>query len=372
MISRPHLLLVDDEPVNLTLLKAYLDPLGYEMSLAENGRRALEVFDGARPDLVLLDVRMPDIDGIDALLHIRAEEGARGTHTPVILITGSVGHEDRVRGLEAGADEFLEKPVDRAVLIARVRTLLRLKEATDALVERNASLERMQQAQRELVQFIVHDLKSPLAAVSMNLVWARQQMVGVEQNLSEALGDAEQAASRLERLIEDLLSIARIEEAELVAHKRPVAIGALMAEIVRECRREVAERGVHVTALVDETLRIEADPELLRRVLHNLVENALRYTPTGGRVMLSAQGGAEPAIVVSNEGRPIPEGDRAQVFEKFGRGAAGRGAGRNVGLGLYFCKVAMAAQGGGIELARTPEWPVSFVLRLPGAEQEGR
>ena len=362
-----HLLLVDDEPVNLTLLKAYLDPLGYEMSFAENGLQALEVFAGRRPDLVLLDVRMPDIDGIDALVHIRAEEEARGTHTPVILITGSVGYEDRVRGLEAGADEFLEKPVDRAVLTARVRTLLRLKEATDALVERNASLERMHRAQRELVQFIVHDLKSPLAAVSMNLVWARQQMVGVEQPVGEALEDAEHAASRLERLIEDLLSIARIEEAELVAHNRPVRIAALMAELVRACRREATERSVTVTALVNETVSIVADPELLGRVLQNLVENALRYAPAGGRVLLSAEGGALPTIVVSNDGQPIAEEDRARVFEKFRRGAAGRGGRGSVGLGLYFCKVAMEAQGGCIELRRTPDWPVSFVLRLPGA-----
>jgi signal transduction histidine kinase len=122
---------------------------------------------------------------------------------------------------------------------------------------------------------------------------------------------------------------------------------------------------VSVAASADERLRVEADPALLERVLHNLVQNALRYASTGGRVVLTARGGAETAIVVSNDGRPIAEEDRDHLFEKFRRGAAGRGERANVGLGLYFCKVAMEAQGGSIELRQSPEWPVSFVLRLP-------
>ena len=360
-----RLLLVDDEPVNLTLLKAYLAPLGYETSVAADGRRALEMFEGERPDLVLLDVRMPDIDGIDALMHIRAQEEARGTHTPIILITGSVGHEDRVRGLEAGADEFLEKPVDRAILIARVRTLLRLKEATDALVERNAGLERLHRMQRELTQFIVHDLKSPLAVIHMNLVWTREEMKDPGSPIAQALEDAEHASSQLDRMVADLLAIARIEEAELPVHKHPVLLAEIAEDVARGCRREVAERGISLTTARQDEVRIDADPALLGRVLQNLVENALRYTPAGGHVRVSTEGGAEPTITVSNEGRPIPDEDKAHVFDKFRRGAAGRGGRGNVGLGLYFCKVAMEAQGGSIELHQTAEWPVSFVLRFP-------
>ena len=171
-----RVLLVDDEPRNLTLLEAYLSPLGYELVRAGSGQEALEAFERARPDLILLDVMMPDLDGIDVLTHVRAHD--RGAYVPVILVTGLTEREDRLRGFEAGADEFLEKPVDRALLLARVRTLLRLKEAGDELVRRNLLLERLQREQREMTAFLVHDLKNQLSIAHLNIGWVKQSIEG--------------------------------------------------------------------------------------------------------------------------------------------------------------------------------------------------
>src|SRR5689334_611430 len=119
MASRPRLLLVDDEPANLRLLRALLAAGGYELTQAADGMSALNAFETDRPDLVLLDLRLPDIDGLEVLRRMRAID----SHVPVVMVTAHSDREHRLRAVEAGADEFLEKPIDKPILLARVRTL---------------------------------------------------------------------------------------------------------------------------------------------------------------------------------------------------------------------------------------------------------
>ena len=358
-----RILLVDDEPKNLALLEAFLAPLGHETTRAGSGAEGLEAFERNRPDLVLLDLTMPGLDGLDVLTHIRATE--EESHTPVILVTGRTEREDRLRGFEAGADEFLEKPVDRAILLARVGTLLRLKEAHDELKARNEALVRLQRDQRELTEFIVHDLKNPIGVVHLNLGWLRENIASPDPEIEEALRDAQEGSSRMQRMVEDLLAVARIEQAELRLSREPLALESLFDDVVRAQSREASERRITLRADVDRGLSVDADRAILRRVLDNLLSNSLQYTPPQGRIALSATQGDGVEIVVSNTGKPIPVEDQPVIFEKFrrGRGAAARPG--HAGLGLYFCKRAMAAHGGHISLRQIAGWSTSFVLRFP-------
>jgi signal transduction histidine kinase len=361
-----RVLLVDDEPRNLRLLEVWLSPFGYDLIRAEGGREAIEVFERTRPDLILLDVMMPDLDGIDVLTHVRAHESA--SHIPVILVTGQTEREDRLRGYEAGADEFLEKPVDRALLLARVRTLLRLKEAGDELLRRNVLLEQLRREQRELTEFIIHDLKNPLSIIHMNLGWMRAENVAAERtDVEEALTDAEEASSRLQAMIEELLAVARIERADVPLERTAVELGELLHEMARAHAREAEARGITLGAEAKLGIRAHADPAILRRVLENLIRNALQYAPAGGRIGISARGGSDVEVAVSNTGQPVPEQERGRIFQKFQRGANASTKRGNAGLGLYFCRRAMEAHGGSIAVTQTPEWPTSFVLHLPAA-----
>ncbi len=359
----PRLLLVDDEPRNLTLLEALLAPLGMPTSRANSGREALEAFQQLKPDLILLDVMMPDLDGIDVLTHIRAHE--LGTHLPVILVTGQHDREDRLRGFEAGADDFLEKPVDRALLLTRVRTLLRLKEARDEISRRNVELLRLQQEQREMTELIVHDLRNPLSIMHLNIDWVRQSVGGKEPELDEALRDALDASARVQKMLDDLLAVARIEHADAPLLRTRIDLGELLGDVARAHTRAAQEVEVTLGVQVERGLSVDANPEILQRILENLVRNALRFTPPGGRIGLSARAGAEIEIAVSNTGAPIPAQERTRIFEKFRRGDSAPASRRNVGLGLYFCQRAMEAHGGSVTVAETPEWPTSFVLRFP-------
>ena len=368
-----QLLLVDDEPNNLDVLEGLLRPLGHRVARAEGGRAALDLFHTLHPDLVLLDLRMPEMDGIDVLLHIRAT--AEGAETPVVLVTAHADREHRVRGYQAGADDFLEKPVDSAVLLARVRTLLRLKRTRDdlaashaELILRHESLRRLQREQRELTEFIVHDLKTPLAVVCANLSFSLAEVSTAAPDLVEALDEANMAAIRLSRMIEDLLTISRLEQDSFPLHLESLSLGPLLGEVAAQARRRATERGIRIDSpRGPSVVTARADVMLLRRVLENIVDNSLRYTPRAGRVSLAVDNVHKVQIAVSNSGPAIPLLERGRVFEKFSRGKEESVTGGNAGLGLYFCKRAVEAFGGDIQVVETTEWPTSFVITLPAA-----
>ncbi|MFS8065555.1 MAG: response regulator [Byssovorax sp.] len=356
-----HILLVDDEPRNLALLEAYLAPLGHEVTRAGGGREAVLAIEERAPDLVLLDVMMPDLDGIDVLAHVRAQSAS---YIPVILVTGQTEREARLRGFEAGADEFLEKPVDRAMLLARVSTLLRLKDASDQLVDRNQALERLHREQRELTEFIVHDLKNPVTVVNLNLAWIRGRLTANDE-VQEALQSAQEGSALIQKMVEDLLMVGRLEQNDVPLRMERVDVGELLEGVRRAHTCEADTRRVELSSMTERGLTVCADSSLLRRVVENLLQNSLEYTPVNGRISLVAHHRAGVEIAVSNTGRAIPVEARERIFEKFRRGPAASHAPGHAGLGLYFCKRAMEAHGGSVSIAETLEWPTKFVLHLP-------
>jgi signal transduction histidine kinase len=365
-----RLLLVDDESHNLDLLETLLAPLGHELVRVQDGRSAVERFASCRPDLVVLDPSMPGMDGLDVLAHIRTH--AQGDHVPVIVLTAHSEREFRLRALELRADDFLEKPPDGPLLRVRVGTLLEFKESRDALrqlnselASRNVTLERLQQEQRELTGFVVHDLKNPLAAAIMNVEFARDQIGSNDTEARRALEEATVAFRRLRRMIEDLLMISQLEESEMPISPEPIRLSDFLREVFREYARLAEERHVKLLGPAATDAQVMADRSLLQRVLENILDNSLRYTPQDGRVGLATHVKGSVEIAVSNTGPSIPPSERRRIFEKFARVEHTGGGRSNAGLGLYFCKRAVEALGGHIEVTETPEWPTSFVLRFP-------
>jgi signal transduction histidine kinase len=367
--------LVDDQPRNLALLEALLRPLGHQLFTADGGDAAIALFEAHSLDLVLLDLVMPGVDGLAVLAHIRRHP--RGAHLPVIVVTAHSEREHRLRGLEAGADEFLEKPVDRAILLARVRTLLQLKESRDELqasrdmlAGRNTLLEQLQREQQELTQFIVHDLKSPLSVVAGNLQWARENISNSStDDFAEALTEANDSVSRMREMIDDLLTVARLEGADLTVRCEIVSVGDLLRALIETYVRKARSKGVLLLPLAEGNcdFKVRADPSLLRRVFENILDNALRYTPASGRIGVVARQGEAIEIKICNTGPPIPPSDRERIFEKFARGKSERPSAGNAGLGLYFCKCAIEALDGKIVVLEVPEWPTCFLIELPPA-----
>jgi signal transduction histidine kinase len=358
-----RVLLVDDELRNLRLLESLLEPLGLELHTATDGRTALSRIEELSPDLVLLDLVMPGLDGIDVLTHLRA---SGKEHVPVIVVTAHSERAHRLRALSAGADEFLEKPIDSALLHVRVRTLLALKQSRDELANRHAALVALQREQRELMQFIMHDLRSPLMVVKAGVEFAGENLKVDPVESRAALQDAADSLIRVNDLVGDLLAVSRLEEAN-----RPLLVEELRVDQLVTRIREQYSRKAHAQGILMEThadaLVIRANAALLHRVLQNILDNSLRHTPRTGRMSIDVE--RDPrrklTITVSNSGPPIPPEERESVFEKFVRGRSPNSRHGAVGIGLYFCKRAIEAHGGRIRVDETPVWPTRFIIELP-------
>lgn len=351
--STAHILVVDDAPQNRLLAEARLSGAGYRVTQAESGEAAIAAFEREVPDLVLLDVRMPGLDGFETLERLRALP--HGPNVPVVFLTAFDDEDTHRRALAAGVDDFLSKPLRPTELLIRVRSLLRLSTAMHKLHDSHAlvsaqrdALLHARQLRERLSAFIVHDLKIPLQNISAatEVVQRRAENDGVQR----AAGMIQRGCTDMNRMVLDLLDVARAEDGHLTVQKTDFDLRSLLDDVVERTR---ATRGQGATVRLEtmydlEDPRIQGDPELLRRVIENLLDNAFRYSPAQSSIRVSAakrQGQID--ILVRDEGPGIPEEHRERVFDMYERLEERRDrSGR--GLGLVFCRAAVEAHGGAI------------------------
>jgi signal transduction histidine kinase len=360
-------LIVDDTPSNVELLDAMLEADGLRTMRAFGGSEAIAAYRSRRPDLVLLDLMMPGLSGFDVLRALSAERG--DPPVPIVVVTAVGDRAARLAAFELGASDFLDKPIDGQLVIRRVRTHLELSQTLRRLQRANAELTALHAMQNELTAFLVHDLKGPLAAISMNASWLATELRAGETR--DAVDEVAVAASRLGTMVNQMLEIGRLESGERPAielgEARPEA---LMSALVRANLRDAEQRAISLSVESPTDLRVRGDTALLERSLANLLENALRYTPPNGNVSMAAEADAhEVRMMVRNTGAPIPEGERLRIFEKY-RQSGGR-TGGTAGLGLYFCRRVAELHGGSIEVRSTTHWPVQFTLHLPITDARG-
>jgi signal transduction histidine kinase len=352
-----RILIVDDDRASAAAVGACMEPLGVDVDIVGNADEALFAIERIRPDLILIGA---GVDGaFDLLGHVRGMSAS----LPLVVVTPRAGRAERLRAVEAGADDCLVMPGDYAVLAARARTLLAQKAVIDALRARNDELATLDNQRRELAQFVVHDLKNPLSTLHANVNWL-MEVVTERAEIGEALCDTESAVRRLQSMVDDLLTITRIEDAALPIHRADIDVRPIIDELVRDHGREARTAHLSIESSVPPHLFLDVDAMVFRRMLDNLVDNALRYTPTGGRILVQVRGENPAELCIANTGAPIPIENRELIFRKFERGARTPTA-VNVGIGLYFCKLAAEAHGGSIDLDSTTEWPVRFTVRIP-------
>ncbi|MCE9603247.1 MAG: hybrid sensor histidine kinase/response regulator [Gemmatimonadetes bacterium] len=382
--SRTLVLVADDVEANVELLRDQLASLGCRVIHSVDGPSTLARCAEEHPDLCILDISMPPGDlGVEARetgfeVCRRLKRDPRTARIPVIFVSALNDASDRLKAIEAGGDDFLLKPHNRHVLGARVRSLLKLKGATDALEESLKRLRELQKARDDLMRMIVHDLKTPLTSMLATLEMLRDGDFGaIDERPARALSDVEGKAEDLLGLIQDLLDVSKVEEQSLVLSPEQIAPAALLAEVLFDWElRFRQEQTVARHEVADDAPVFRADKTLLKRVLTNLVQNAITHSPVPVTLTLAAR--RDPAgivISVSDTGPGIPDEYQDLVFQKFEQvRAANAPRVRSSGLGLAFCRIAVESHGGRIWL-RSKEGEGStfhILLTIEPIERTGR
>lgn len=358
-MNTPNILIVDDEEVNVKLIKGILASENYNLNSALSGSEALSMLATNHPDLILLDVMMPDMNGFETCRKIKQNTNTK--MIPVLMVTALSEYEHRLKALDCGADDFLSKPVDRIELKIRVRSLLRIKEYHDELIERyeviekkNVQLQELEEFKNGLWHMIVHDLKNPLFAISGNI----ELLLLDKENFTEiqiiAAENCLSSCQDLKEMVQQLLDINKMENKKLKLNKESTDFLALIDNTLAEALKRAEEKQISLNFVqANDFSSISIDSRLIKRVISNLLDNGIRHTPKGGQIELVSElinSNKNLCVSVRDTGSGLDPAYHQKIFNKFEQvDLKNRGISvGTAGLGLAFCKLAVKAHGGQI------------------------
>lgn len=360
MKSPDRLLIVDDVPDNLFLVSTILEEEGYEIITSSNGREALKEIEAQPPDLILLDVMMPVMDGYEVTRRVRAMKDL--PFIPILLIT-AYDRANAVKGLDLGADEFIRKPIEADELLARVRSLLRLKHSI-------AERDRIDRQRQDFVSRLTHDLRTPLVAADRMLGLLQDGVLGeISPQISEALTIMGRSNRNLLEMVNKLLDVYRYESGSKTINLQPLNLKELLEQVVQELNPIAISKNLELTTdlslVTDDCAQIKGDRLELLRVFNNLIGNALKFTEAGCIQVSLKSDISEVVIVIADTGAGIPLEEQPFLFHRFRQGNHQK---QGSGLGLYLSHYIINAHSGKI-LVQSPNLDSlqgsTFFVHLP-------
>lgn len=357
----PNILVVDDTSANLQLLATMLKGHGYRVRPVTSGEMALRAVEAQAPDLILLDINMPEMDGYEVCRRLKAD--TRWRNIPVLFISALNETEDKVRAFQAGGVDYVGKPFQFEEIDARVRTHLQLRQQQLKVEETNRRLQELESMRDNLVHMIVHDMRSPLMALQMTFELLDDIRGAEDDDESEMLRTARRSVATLVEMVAQILDISRMEVGEMRLGRQQLDIVPVANEVINILKPLTGKRKVVIKATPP--VMAFADGDVLRRVITNLLGNAIKFTPDGCEIVITAEkAGSQAVFSISDSGPGIDPSLHERVFDKYAQiDSPARKAG--AGLGLTFVKMAVEAHGGSIRLASAPGKGCTFTVTLP-------
>jgi two-component system sensor histidine kinase/response regulator len=341
LLPRPHILIVDDQPINVSSLKAIFEGGSYRVSSCARGACAMDAVKKDRPDLILLDILMPEMDGYEVCRLLKsAPETAR---IPVIFITALREIDSVVKCFELGGADYIIKPFNQREVLARVNTHLKLNAAGERL-------KKLNEWKDNLLSIISHDMRGPFGNFCIYIELLKENIADPVEFVRENYADLSFSINNMKYMMENILEWALTQRDGFELKPEDISLSALCAECFAVFRSHASVKGVTLRSLVPDDAVFRGDRQILLTALRNLVQNALKYTSKGGTVEVSAAetaGGFE--ISVSDDGVGMAPEKIEKLFANFkNSSSAGTGGERGAGVGLAICSDLMAKCGGKI------------------------
>lgn len=360
-----RILIVDDDEDLRNVVQGRLVRQGYKVRIAADGEAAFEAVRAQIPDLILLDVNLPDLSGYEISRRIK-EEMTPHVFVPIVFVTGQGELPEKLKGFASGGDDYLVKPFHGDELDARIRSMLKIKALQDDLRAVNVELQALTDLKDQLTHLLVHDLRVPLS----NLLVGAQRLLqktghGMDADQMRLWGVVQDSGRHLVEMIDNILDVARLEEGRLPLKKVQVDLKAFLEGCLAQAadaaryRKTVLEAGPAAGTL-------EADERMLTRAVANLLLNAIKVSPPGSTVRLEcARETGKARMSVLDAGPAIPEDQRTRIFDQYFQAEQGRqGRVSGIGYGLIFCRLVAESHGGSISV-EPAEKGNRFVLTLP-------
>lgn len=357
--SNQRILIVDDTLKNLQVLGTILENEGYQINVAQNGMQAIEITKKVKPDLVLLDVMMPDLNGFEVCQRLKADDSV--AHIPIVFLTARAETEDLVKGFEEGAVDYVTKPFQATELLVRVRTHLSIHMLQSAL---RKSLDENARLRREHEAFLRHELKNRItpvmgyadALLHTELDEMQKKWVTTMSNSTQDMSD----------LIDTLKDLQDIEAGTIALSKVALPLHDLVQNVIFDVETAFDQASIQFAPL-GEAVFVDVDGNLMRGVFHNLIKNAVEHVARCERIedrlvrVHLLETASSVNVTIHNGGTPIPEDLLGMFFEKFNTFEKRGGT----GLGTTYAFLVTRAHGGKIDVTSTEAEGTTVTVTLP-------
>lgn len=365
----PKILVVDDTEDNLDLLEFALKRKPVTMLRASSGAECLVVAERENPDVILLDIQMPEMDGYETFKRLRANP--KTAKIPVVFLTAQKKDPESIeKGLALGVDEYLTKPIDVEELFVRTRMLVQLKRA-------QAELER---TKADFMAMLVHDLRSPLSGIQSVIKFIKE--VSKEGPLKDEylklLDAAEESSHRMLELVNDFLDLSKFEAGSMTLDRQPTSIKELLGRVISQMELQFQRRNIAIKTNFDDDLPlVHVDERKIEQVAVNLLSNALKFAKPDTSVIVSAERMNDARdekrsmvrVSVSDMGLGIPAQELPLLFERYKQASsASKVKQKGTGLGLAICKLIVEAHEGTISAESEPNQWTTFRFTLPAVQ----
>ena len=364
-----RILIVDDTVKNIQVLGSFLRTKGYQLNIAQNGKLALSIVEKTPPDLILLDIMMPELDGFETCKQLK--ENPATAEIPIIFLTARSETEDLIKGLNLGAVDYVTKPFKSAEVIARIETHLHILRLRKKLELRNKEILAMndklidsERARAKMTRFIIQDMQSPISGVIgyVDLALKKCEDIG-DTKLNWYMSMAKASVQKMNEMISTLSYVNRFESGKISLNVATTNLVEIVNRAIEEVSASGEELGIHFEHTNDE-MAVEVDRDLLARVIVNLLDHLIRTNPDKKAIRIRCE--EKPRFV---EVEVVDTAYRPSEQEAGERGSGPDGVRDeskhySSSLGLTFCKLTVEAHGGAIESVSSPGMPKTYRIRL--------